>query len=472
MINTHVLPGFTIIKQLGQGSYGTVYKVKRQSDGKSYALKVVDMSSLNQRQREDSVNEIRIMASVQSPFIIRFHEASVINKKLYLITEYAKLGDLSHAISRRKLKRKPFKEDAIWRFMLQTLEGLQVLHDRGIVHRDLKSANILLSAPDLFKVGDLGISTVLQQRQLCKTQIGTPMYLAPEIWKKKPYNAKCDIWSLGVLLYEMATFNYPFNARNARELSVKVCSAKPPRLTNPYSNDLQTVITSMLNQNPALRPTVKDLLNCRAVQSRMNLIEAFKPAVDHSEAHLLETIKVPRNLQMINLPEPRYQKGVDEDLVPLQQRLHIKGKMAEQTRIDLASTRELLMIADNDCWSPNKNANLECRENMIEQPIMPAQPLIAAQKPAIQIITRPIDHVKAQNQRERSSRQSQRNQQPSQQQAQPPEKVDNVNYRPKPPSARAAPNPRAGRVTPPPDQPDSKAPRASRFRYRKPLIIW
>lgn len=71
------LPGFSVIKQLGQGSYGTVYKVKRLSDNQSYALKVVDLSQLNQHQREDSVNEIRIMASVYSPFIVGFHEATI-----------------------------------------------------------------------------------------------------------------------------------------------------------------------------------------------------------------------------------------------------------------------------------------------------------------------------------------------------------------------------------------------------------
>ena len=149
---TSHLPGFTIIKQLGQGSYGTVYKVKRISDNQNYALKVVDLSQLNQHQREDSVNEIRIMASVISPFIVSFHEATIQDKRLFIVTEYCKLGDLSRAINRRKLKHRPFKEETIWRFLLQILEGLRVLHERGIVHRDLKSANILISSPDMFKI--------------------------------------------------------------------------------------------------------------------------------------------------------------------------------------------------------------------------------------------------------------------------------------------------------------------------------
>lgn len=352
-MSNNILPGFIVQKQLGKGSYGVVYKARRQDDNKNYALKVVDLGAMNQRQREDSVNEIRIMASVRSPFIISFHEAIVKGSILYLITEYAKLGDLAHAIERRRQRRRPFKEDTIWRFLLQMLEGLRVLHDRGIVHRDLKSANILLSAPDLFQIGDLGISTVLLQRELAKTQIGTPMYLAPEIWKKRPYDSKCDIWSLGVLLYEMATFQYPYTARNARDLSVKVCSSKPPKMNLNYSPDLIHIINKMLNTNPVVRPSVKELLRMQMVKSRMYLIAPFMHANENACANLLDTIRVPKNLDFLNLPKPRYSDPNLDDMLPLEERLRVKECMFRARRsINLQSTKELQMITDYDCWSP------------------------------------------------------------------------------------------------------------------------
>lgn len=440
------LPGFTIVKQLGKGSYGTVFKVKRVSDGNSYALKMVDLSTMNQRQREDSVNEIRIMASITSPFIIKFHEATIQDHRLFIVTDYAKLGDLSNLIARRKLKRRPFKEDVIWRFMLQVLEGLRVLHDRGIVHRDLKSANILLSAPDLFKIGDLGISTVLQQRQLAKTQIGTPMYLAPEVWKKRPYNSKCDIWSLGVLLYEMATFTYPFNARNARDLSVKVCNSKPPPMRVDYSRDLTRVIQLMLTHNPVQRPSVHELLSMQCVQAKMHLITPFIEAVKHSEAHLLDTIRVPRNLQLVNLPKPRYSN--DDEMVPLEERLHLKGRIASQTKLSLASTRELQMIVDNDCWSPTKPDQLiRVRETEKERAPEPVKPKVSTKaQHAKQDPLQVIRHYQIQ-----------------------------PNYRPKPPAPDRGDvrrNPRQGRITPPEERPgEARAPRM-RARNRQPLVIW
>lgn len=444
-MNTHLVPGFTIIKQLGKGSYGTVYKAKRNTDGQAYALKVVDLGSMNQKQREDSINEIRIMASVSSPFIISFHESSIIGRKLVIVSEYAKLGDLSNAISRRKQKKRPFKEETIWRFLIQMLEGLRVLHERGIVHRDLKSANILLSAPDLFKIGDLGISTVLAQRQLAKTQIGTPMYLAPEIWKRRPYDSKCDIWSLGVLLYEMATFRYPYNAKTAQDLSVKVCTTKATRIPPIYSEELINVIMSMLQQNPVLRPSVQDILAVPAVQQHTNLINVFMPAVEQSHADLIATIKVPRNLQQLNLPRPRYEKD-DAIFVPLEGRIHAKGNVINpQKKLSMVSTRELQQITDLDCWSPVKN-----RGQMIKQTEFLPDP-------------EELDPISEQNEEI-----------PVHEPAPPP--IDS-NRRPSSrPHAKAkplvhrAPEPQ-GRATPPVDPAPANRPRVLRFRYRQPLMI-
>lgn len=318
------------------------------------------------------------------------------------------------------------------------------MHERGIVHRDLKSANMLLAAPDLFKIGDLGISTVLQQRQLAKTQIGTPMYLAPEVWKKRPYDTKCDIWSLGIMLYEMATFTYPYNARTAKDLAAKVCNSKPPPLMGTYSKDLSRVIMRMLTQNPIQRPSAEELLAMPTIQSRMQLITPFTEAVKHSEACLLETIRVPRNLQLVNLPQPRYAKMADEEMAPVEERLHLKGKIASQTKINLASTRELQIIMDNDCWSPTKPTNVirvsKTREHAPE-PIKPkVQPRVFSKQEVQPAVIRHYE----------------------------------INYKPKPPPERPeeSRNPRQGRITPPQDRPDAKPAPRMRARYRKPLVIW
>ena len=347
------LKGFQEQKVLGQGTYGCVYKAKRLSDGKSYAVKVVNLSKLNHREIEDSVNEIRLMASFTSPFIIQFYEAFCDNKRLCIVTEYSRLGDLAHLIERRKKKRRPFQEEDIWRFLIQLLSGLKELHSCGVVHRDLKSANILLSAPDWIKIADLGVSTVLHTRQLARTQIGTPLYLAPEVWKRRPYDQHCDMWSLGVLLYEMMTFTFPFLGRTTEELSRRVCLG---RFSAPrgYSPDLISIVRKLLQVNPMLRPTVTELLNTQCIKSRMSLVNDYlNPAVEKVPDHLLSTIKVPQNVKNVNLPSAAY--GKKPDIIrPIEQRMHMKKGIGLKKDIGSASSPELQLIMDLDWWSPNK----------------------------------------------------------------------------------------------------------------------
>ncbi|OHT11756.1 Protein kinase domain containing protein [Tritrichomonas foetus] len=350
------LKGFVEEKVLGEGSYGHVFKARRESDGNTYAVKVVDLSKLSRREIEDSVNEIRLMASFTSPFLIRFYEAFCDQKRLCIVTEYAQLGDLSNLIERRKRKHRPFPEMTIWRFLLQLLEGLKVLHSTGVVHRDLKSANVLLSAPDLIKIGDLGISTVLRQTQLARTQIGTPLYLAPEVWRRRPYDQKCDMWSLGVLLYEMMTFSFPFNGRNTDELVNRICCGRYSTPTN-YSADLSSILRRLLQVNPAQRPSVNELLDLKCVKDKMNLIIPYlnKEVISHiKEPHLLSTIKVPLNMRNVNLPGSMYGKQ-PEVVKPIAQRMHMKKNIPMNPR-DLAhvSTPDMKIIADQDWWSPNK----------------------------------------------------------------------------------------------------------------------
>jgi NIMA (never in mitosis gene a)-related kinase len=343
------LRGFAELKTLGKGTYGSVYKARRESDGVAYAVKVVSLAAASHKDIEDTLNEIRLMASFNSPFIVRFCEALCDCKRLCIVTEYCRLGDLAHLIDRKKKKNKHFREDVIWRFLLQLLEGLRVLHSCGVVHRDLKSANVLLSAPDLLKIGDLGISTVLTKRELARTQIGTPLYIAPEVWKRRPYNQKCDMWSLGVLLYEMMTFTYPFTGRGPGDISMRVCLGRYTLPTVPYTNELVSIVRRLLQVNPGLRPTAKELLDLQCVKVRMPLLDPFLSEIGNNNEQLLSEIKVPANIRHVNLPNPAYAKKTD--IKPIEERIHLTNGF--KTKLALVNSPDLQMITDLDLWSPN-----------------------------------------------------------------------------------------------------------------------
>ena len=383
------LKGFTEQKVLGRGTYGSVYKAIRQSDGKSYAVKVVNLRNLSHHEITDSVNEIRIMASFTSPYIIRFYEAFCDNKRLCIVTEYSRLGDLAHLIERRKMKGHPLKEEVIWTYLLQLIEGLKTLHSCGVVHRDLKSANILLAAPDLLKIADLGISTVLRTTQLARTQIGTPLYIAPEVWKHRPYDNKCDIWSLGVLLYEMMTFSYPFTGRDQKELAQRVCLGKYT-LPRRYSPDLISVVRKLLQVNPVLRPSIDELMKMQCIKERLPLLKSYMndenaiPVKDE----LLSTIKIPQNLRNVNLPLPTYNKKA-EIIKPIETRIHVKKGVPIRKGMEEISSPEMKLISDLDWWSPvrssNQNQIAPLAQKMEERPQTnrPLVPKPQPQRPAL-----------------------------------------------------------------------------------------
>ena len=166
-------------------------------------------------------------------------------------------------------------EDVVWKVFSQLVVALAECHNRPlgggrVLHRDLKPANILLDQSNSVKLGDFGLARILNENSLfCRTHVGTPYYMSPEQVDEAKYDEKCDIWSCGCLLYELAALRPPFEASNHLSLALKIKSGKFDRLPLRYSEDLQHLIESMLNTNCVMRPTVSDLLNIPHVALRI-----------------------------------------------------------------------------------------------------------------------------------------------------------------------------------------------------------
>ena len=201
---------FELLKFLGKGTFGAVYQARRAEDKKIYAIKKVDTRRMSTKERTESVNEIRVLASISGPHVITFFEAFVDADILYIVTEFATHGDLLGYLKNAK-RSGQLPEATVWPLFIQMCLGVQSLHDKNILHRDLKAANVFMFSNSYLKLGDFGVSKVLKTGEaLARTQVGTPYYVAPEVWRNKPYNNKCDMWSLGCLLYELCTYRPPF----------------------------------------------------------------------------------------------------------------------------------------------------------------------------------------------------------------------------------------------------------------------
>ncbi len=264
----------------------------------------------------EAVNEIRLLASVRDKNILSYHEAFIDGNRLCIIMEYASHGDLARCIHKRKQARRPFPEETIWSYFIQVAMGLQSLHNQRVLHRDVKAANIMRSGPHVVKLGDLGISK-LMKNNMTNTQIGTPHYMPPEIWRNRPYSFPSDIWALGCLLYEMASCAVPFEARSLQELRSKVLRGRCPAPPKAYSSDLHNMVRAMLQQDPSKRPTIGEILQCPAVVKRLNHLPGQEQCPDTAQttaSHMLQTIKVPRNIRLLrkNLPAPWYPSEEDD----------------------------------------------------------------------------------------------------------------------------------------------------------------
>ncbi|XP_032661697.1 serine/threonine-protein kinase Nek4 isoform X2 [Chelonoidis abingdonii] len=185
-------------------------------------------------------------------------------------------GDLYHKL--KEQKGKPLPENQVVEWFVQIAMALQYLHEKHILHRDLKTQNVFLTRTNIIKVGDLGIARVLEnQYDMASTLIGTPYYMSPELFSNKPYNYKSDVWALGCCVYEMATLKHAFNAKDMNSLVYRIIEGKLPPMPKDYSPQLAELIRTMLSKKPEERPNVKSILRQPYIKRQISLfLEATK----------------------------------------------------------------------------------------------------------------------------------------------------------------------------------------------------
>merc|ERR1719316_1912095 len=168
--------------------------------------------------------------------------------------DFCEGGDLTKQIEKAKRSRQTLGEEQVLRWMTQALLGLKYIHDKHILHRDLKPGNFFLTNGTL-KMGDFGIAKVLSSTLACaRTQIGTPYYLSPEVCQEKPYSWASDIWAMGCILYELCALKVPFDATNITGLVQKICRGPTPVIHANYSDFTKNLCTEMLSRNQNSRP--------------------------------------------------------------------------------------------------------------------------------------------------------------------------------------------------------------------------
>eukprot|EP00796_Vickermania_ingenoplastis_P003396 gene3396-biopygen2123 len=250
-------------KLIGTGSYGEAWLVERPSDGGVFVAKSMDLGKMTPKDKSYAYSEIKCLASCNHPNIIQYIEDHEENDHLLIVMEFADSGDLDRQIKNRAADSfRYFQEHEALFLFLQLCLSVDHIHSHSMLHRDIKGANILLTSTGLIKLGDFGFSHQYDDTVsgvVANTFCGTPYYLAPELWNNQRYSKKADVWSLGVLLYEILALKRPFVANNMKGLMNKVLSGEYDPLPEVYSQDFRDVVRKILTCDPNERPSVHDI---------------------------------------------------------------------------------------------------------------------------------------------------------------------------------------------------------------------
>ena len=268
---TKVTDGFLPI-ELGSGAYGRVYLVRHNETKEEYALKVIEKKKLrNMYENFDIIyNEIKIQSKLEHPNIIKLYSMDETDNEINIIMEYAKNGNLYQLITRNKTG---FSEKIAFQYFIQVVNAVYFLHENQIIHRDIKPENLLIGENNTIKLCDFGWAKNLSLKNR-SSYCGTVEYMAPEIIESENYDYSVDIWSLGILLYELLMGHSPFKDKTTKNTIVNI-KLHELKFDKEISEDCKDLINKLLEENKEKRLNIKDILTHNFVKKNENLINSF-----------------------------------------------------------------------------------------------------------------------------------------------------------------------------------------------------
>ena len=276
---------FTFEKLIGKGSFGEVYLAKKKNSDKLYAIKMIDKKIADTKMNRYFNYEVKILKMLNHPNIVKLEEIKQSIHNHYIIMEYVNGGVLSEYLRKYKLKyQKAFPEEVVQYLMRQIVDALIYIHDKNVIHRDLKLENIMVSFDSekdkeelnmmkaKIKIIDFGFAIILlSDDYLVKTAVGTMLYMEPQILEKfynqakgdksRGYGKEADIWSLGCICYELFRGKYPFEAKNIKELFTKINFDGRYTIPKTASKEIYSFLDKMLQYDGKARLSASELIN-------------------------------------------------------------------------------------------------------------------------------------------------------------------------------------------------------------------
>ena len=284
---------YTIVSKIGEGSHSQIYHIKLGND--DYAMKKINMTSIPKGQKKYLLSELKIISEHNCKNIIKFYTAFLQEDFMCIIMEYCSKGTLQNII-----KRKHISTETVWKYFSQTCGAIHYLHKNNIIHRDLNSSNILIDSNDNIKLIDFGVSKILNNyMKYTKSFVGTTYCMSPELVKKNTfYDHKIDIWSLGILMYQMTHYKHPFKFKTSYAYELK------PDISPAF----KIIIQKCIQEAPHKRIKLDILLQHSEIKKHINKLEYMPKKIinqiDKIPSYQQEWEKIIKQIPN-NIPRPK-----------------------------------------------------------------------------------------------------------------------------------------------------------------------
>ncbi|KAH0793556.1 TKL family protein kinase [Histomonas meleagridis] len=257
-----------MMQMIGQGAYGQVFRAKHIPTGKICAVKKLFTEDIESKELVDFCREVEVLAQCDDLFLVPFYgwKPSI---PLLIVTEYIPNGSLFGALRHRKgaPSLTPTQKTII---ALGICKGMASLHSMGIIHRDLKSLNILLDKKLFPKICDFGTSRLTSESNLMTKNVGTPHWMAPESFVSTNYTNKVDVYAFGIMMWEMLTETAPFQGKDGIQIAIAVSqNQERPAFPENTPSEIKQFINALWNQDPNKRPTFEQAYNAIATKKVM-----------------------------------------------------------------------------------------------------------------------------------------------------------------------------------------------------------
>ncbi|KAK1385449.1 MAP3K epsilon protein kinase 1 [Heracleum sosnowskyi] len=270
--------------EIGKGAYGRVYKGLDLENGDFVAIKQVSLENIAQEDLNIIMQEIDLLKNLRHKNIVKYLGSSKTKSHLHIILEYVENGSLANIIKPTKFG--PFPESLVAVYIVQVLEGLVYLHEQGVIHRDIKGANILLTKEGLVKLADFGVATKLTEADAnTHSVVGTPYWMAPEVIEMSGVSAESDIWSVGCTVIELLTCVPPYYDLQPMPALFRIVQDERPPIPDSLSPAMTDFLCQCFKKDARQRPNAKTLLSHPWIQNSRRVLQS---SLRHGETLRLE----------------------------------------------------------------------------------------------------------------------------------------------------------------------------------------